>query len=443
MTMLKLTRAARSAIVALFVLSAAAVLRPVLVETVVISTDKLYTLDADFDQGTMVNVNHDAPNNNQLQLNTTTSTFPFIWISLSQRCTIAKINTADGAILGEYRTISDGQACSESSRTTVSLDGSVWVGHRGPGGITHVGLVELNQCVDRNANGLIETSGAYGDVKAWPGADGNVANAADECILHHLNSDATGLNFPGFPDTRHMSIDENNKLWVGSWNSGGWFARVNGTTGVVEVPATDRPCGGYGGLIDGNGVIWSAQSQLLRWNPDVPDGAGNPNCLNIGHSVYGVAVDSAGSIWTTALSGNSVRKTSSDGTSTSGPFGHGSENAQGLAVDGNGDVWVSSSLFCSAGCTIGHLKNDGTFVGNVPTPTHPSRSARDRRPRAKRCRSRDPRRSRRQPRPLHRADGCGRRTRPRRVARFDRGAPAERTRAGPRKPLQGRVHEKR
>lgn len=125
-----------------------------------------YTLDADFDKGTLANTNHDAPNSNQLQLNSETSTFPFIWISLSQRCTIAKINTETGAILGEFRTISDDARCNESSRTTVGLDGSVWVGHRGPGGATHVGLVDSNQCIDRNGNGTIETSSGYGDVKA-------------------------------------------------------------------------------------------------------------------------------------------------------------------------------------------------------------------------------------------------------------------------------------
>src|SRR5688500_16832562 len=146
-------------------------------------TDVLYTTDADFDQGTLVNVNHDSPNSNQLQLNTTSGTFPFIWVALSQRCTIAKVNTQTGAILGEYRTVADGAPCYESSRTTVGIDGSVWVGHRGPGGVTHVGLVELNQCIDRNNNGTIETSTAYADVKPWSGAVSNLANAQDECIL--------------------------------------------------------------------------------------------------------------------------------------------------------------------------------------------------------------------------------------------------------------------
>ena len=330
-------------------------------------SDVTYTFDADFDKGTLVNVNHSSPNNNQIQLNEETSTFPFIWVSLSVRCTIAKINTETGAILGEYRTISDTASCNQSSRTTVALDGSVWVGHRGPGGATHVGLVDSNQCVDRNGNGTIETSTGYGDVKAWSGSDSNVANAQDECILHHVNTDTI---FTGGGDTRHMSIDANNNLWIGSFNSGGQFIRVNGTTGVVETPMKDLPCGGYGGLIDGNGIIWSAQGSLLRWDPNAPDGATNPQCLSTGHSVYGVAVDSSGWIWTTQLGSGSVKKTSPDGTTHLGPFPYnGSGGAQGLAVAPNGDVWTSSGLFCSSNCTIGHLKNDGTFVGAVPNPT--------------------------------------------------------------------------
>ena len=371
MMILKLTRSVRTAVAAVFLLSAAAVLRPVLVETVVIGTDKLYTLDADFDQGTMVNVNHDAPNNNQLQLNETTSTFPFIWVSLSLRCTIAKIDTETGTILGEYRTISDtaSSGCNQSSRTTVSLDGSVWMGHRGPGGVTHVGLVELNQCVDRNGNGTIETSGAYGDVKPWPGIDSNATAAEDECILHHVDTDTV---LGGSADSRHMSIDANNKLWVGSFNSGHAFVRINGTTGAIETAPRYFACGGYGGLIDENGVIWSANangSGLLRWDPNAADSPTNPRCVAV-PSVYGLAVDPNGWVWVSALFGNQVWKVSPDGNTIDGPFSHGSDSAQGLAVTADGDVWVSSSLFCAgAGCPIGHLNNDGTFVGNVANPT--------------------------------------------------------------------------
>jgi hypothetical protein len=328
-------------------------------------SDVVYTNDADFDKGTAVNLNHEPPFNNELKLNTETSTFPFIWISLSQRCTIAKISTDTGQILGEFRTISDSAGCNESSRTTVALDGSVWVGHRGPGGATHVGNVGSNQCVDRNGNGSIDTSTGYGDVKPWTGSDSNLANAQDECILHHVNTDSAF----GGGDTRHMTIDPNNNLWIGSFNSGGLFIRVNGTTGAIETPVKDNPCGGYGGAIDGNGVIWSSSGTgpLLRWDPAAPDSATNPVCHNE-VPTYGVALDSNGFIWTTDF-GATVRKTSPDGNTTVGPFPHGAQQAQGLAAAPNGDIWVSSSLNCSSNCTVGHLKNDGTLVGSVPNPT--------------------------------------------------------------------------
>ena len=333
---------------------------------VVAGTNVLYTLDADFDQGTLINVNHDAPNSNQLQLNSSSGTFPFIWIALSQRCTIAKVNTETGAILGEYRTISDAVGCAESSRTTVGIDGSVWVGHRGAGGVNHVGLAELNQCVDRNGNGTIETSTGYDDVKLWPGSDSNVANAQDECILHHVN---THLAPYSMADSRHMSIDADNKLWVGDYAGGSKFLRIDGTTGVVETAGRDHACGGYGGLIDGNGVIWSAPGSLLRWDPNAADSASNPRCISTPVNVYGVAIDPSGWVWVNEF-GNRVAKVSPDGTTFQGPFFNGSSTgSQGLAIDSDGDAWISSSLSCGGSCTIGHLLNDGTFVGNVPTPT--------------------------------------------------------------------------
>ena len=60
----------------------------------------VYTLDADFDQGTLVNVNHNVAD--QLQLDSEATPFEFIWVAASGRGTIVKIDTVTGAILGEY-----------------------------------------------------------------------------------------------------------------------------------------------------------------------------------------------------------------------------------------------------------------------------------------------------------------------------------------------------
>jgi len=339
---------------------------------VVSGSDHTYTNAPDFSEGTAVNLSNAVPG--QLQLSATTSTFPFIWIALSARGTIAKIDTTTGTILGEFSTTSDDDSSNDPSRTTVGLDGGAWAGNRGQSSVIHVGLRELNQCIDRNLNGVIETSTGFGDVKPWPGgssgASAPVSAAQDECILHYV--DTVG------GDARHVSVDGNGDIWVGGSPFGSppsHFQKVNGVTGVI-VPGTDKEpgCGGYGGLVDGAGVIWSASSSsesLLRWDPNAPDAAGvNPRCLSVPN--YGLAVDSAGSIWVTnrGAQSNSVFKVSSDGNTVTGPFPHGGSTSQGIAVDGNNHVWVVSSFGAT---TVGHLLNDGTFVGNVtgvgPGPT--------------------------------------------------------------------------
>jgi hypothetical protein len=69
-----------------------------------IGPNKTYTTDADFDLGVLFNVNHDAPNSNQLQLNTELTTFPVMWIANAAEDTVSKIDTNTGKELARYRT---------------------------------------------------------------------------------------------------------------------------------------------------------------------------------------------------------------------------------------------------------------------------------------------------------------------------------------------------
>src|SRR5688500_12161551 len=129
------------------------------------AASRTYTADADFDEGTANNVVHSTPG--QLELDDTVTAFPFIWVALSARGTIAKIDTVTGAIKGEYSTTSDGDGAHNPSRTTVGNDGSVWAGNRNQSSVIHVGLLEAGQCVDRNGNGTIQPSSGYGNVLQW------------------------------------------------------------------------------------------------------------------------------------------------------------------------------------------------------------------------------------------------------------------------------------
>ena len=189
----------------------------------------------------------------------------------------------------------------------------------GLGSVLHIGLEENGQCEDRDGSGVIDTSTGLGDIKAWTDATGarNVGTAADECIVHY-----TGVNSSG---TRHVSVDANNDVWVGGLfirnfdllKGGRYDVPLSGTIIRVE---SSVGFGGYGGLIDGSGVIWSARN-LLRWDTANPLSGpnGDPGGASIGPPVggglwsgqffdsYGLCIDPAGNVWNTQLSGNLIR----------------------------------------------------------------------------------------------------------------------------------------
>ena len=323
--------------------------------------ERTYTLDADFDQGTQFNVIHDVAN--QLQLDHTAREFDFLWVAVSSKGTIVKINTKTGQVIGEYFTSPSGQP-KDPSRTTVDLNGNVWATNRAGNSVVHIGLVENGQCVDRNGNGLIDTSTGFNDIRAWTnagGADtnGGVSTAADECVIHYTKVNSFG--------TRHVSVNKDNDIWV-SGTSGRRFDLLDGITGQIKRAEPTVGFGGYGGLIDPNGVIWSS-NPMLRWNTALPlTGANGTNWRGFNHPSYGLCIDSGGNVWNTSFGNGQIRKFAPDGTLL-GTFNQGDAFAQGCVVDKNDHVWVAHSLNRS---TVGHLKNDGSLVGNITVQSGPT-----------------------------------------------------------------------
>jgi len=307
----------------------------------VLGKNVLYTTDADFDQGTLVSVNHDAPYNDQLQLDSPIEPFPFINVAASGRGTVVRANTETGEIVGEYRTAPEGRGLNPS-RTTVDLFGNVWTANREEvdiiNGVPHGSAVKIglivggtrvdgsgspdpgggylappfgyNTCVDRDGDNLIRTSNGLHDVLDWPdindglgGADGLVEDAEDECILIYQRLyDAE--------QARHVSVDADNNVWVGGYPFDlRMFYKLDGTTGAIldSFDARDIGCGGYGGLVDGNGILWSVGGPLLRYDPVTRSGF----CIRQGG--YGLGVDTNGYIWMSIWDGGIV-KIAPDGT---------------------------------------------------------------------------------------------------------------------------------
>jgi hypothetical protein len=344
---------------------------------------KTYTLDADFDEGTLLNVNHDAPNNDQLQLDVGTPTpFPFIWIANSGRGTAVRVDTNTGAVLGEYNTAPAGFGLNPS-RTTVDLEGNVWIGNRNENGniggelhgsVVKIGLViggtrvnadstpnpngeylmppfDYNTCVDRDGDGLIRTSTGLGNILAWTnvtdgagstdgGGDAIVEDADDECILIFQRT-------PNAEAVRHVSVDANNDVWVGGYPfAQRWFHKLDDATGniLASFNAGLYGAGGYGGLIDGNGILWSAsisQNALLRYDPVANSGMAIPVSQS-----YGMGINTTGVIWNSMFGNNSIVAVSPAGAVLPGfpkATGGASSDRGVVVTPADNNVWVANS----------------------------------------------------------------------------------------------------
>jgi streptogramin lyase len=331
-------------------------------------TPATYTLNADFDEGTFINVGH--PIADQLQLDETVTPFPFIWIAASARGTIIKIDTATGAIMGEYLTAPDGRF-RNPSRTTVNNNGNVWVGNRdeatnGRGSVAHVGLLENNQCVDRNNNGTIETSTGLGDILPWTNAggvdnDGGVDTAADECIIHYTRTSGTNI--------RTVAVDSNNDVWVGGFGNR-VHEKLHGDTGDIVPGTTINPGqGGYGGLVDANGILWSASLNpvLLRVDTNTTPPTWTLVPLNTSYS-YGMGIDSQGNIWHSNYCADTVQKISPAGVVLGTFSTGGSACDRGVTVTPDDHVWVANS----DGSTVSRLDNAGNLVAVIPVGNNPT-----------------------------------------------------------------------
>jgi len=372
---------------------------------------KIYTSNADFNLGVLSGL---EAVNDQLQFKTNLpAQFPFINVACSARGTVARINTTNGMIVGEYRTApEDVPIASNPSRTTVDEYGNVWVANRDDtyainatnyGSITRIGLimggtryaktngiyvadphgqyvsltnVTYNTCIDRDGDGYIRTSQGLGDILPWSdyyyyeGIDleGGVSTAEDEAITEYTRVPCTG--------TRTIAVDKFNDIWVGG-NGIQIHLKVNGLTGsVVPNSAFSPSAGGYGGVIDGSGNLWSSLNGSVVWmtpptNPAVPNN--NWQVIASGTSSYGIAVDPMYPwVWQTTGYGDVFRWHTNgtpetnivDGSTILYP--HGFSASQGLTVDGNGHVWVAHSAIGKTTSTdVGHLDTNGVWLGNV------------------------------------------------------------------------------
>ncbi len=362
-------------------------------------------------QGDDPNVESDGVNldpNGDLILDRTQVNFNFLWIANTNDLgagTVSKIDTQNAVEVARYYTVTcfgnpayqNGQCLDVAgnpiqrqnnypSRTAVDYNFDVWVANRAFGGQPSVTKIanDPSDCVDRNGNGVIDTSAdtnGDGRIQVDCNGDGQPDNLSvtcsdgrrpeflgydDECVLFTTNyapSNAYGRSV--CLDAGDAYSNGAGNAWVGTFNLGqNHFYKINGQTGQIEddIPL---PSGSnlnvYGCAVDSQGILWATainSASLLYFDTRDPHNRMgrvlHPSYNYSGGPFYGISMDSDGNIWLGGWSSRDVFRYRPDRTSFD-TLGNGTwtvvrtsqnsqiNNTRGIAADMRGWIWVASN----------------------------------------------------------------------------------------------------
>ncbi len=333
----------------------------------------VFTTDADFERGAIVGTMY---GNNQLTLGDQTVTSPYIWVPNSNEGTVSKVDIHSGKELGRYRT---GPTTSGApSRTTVDQYGNCWVVNRVTGTVIKLGLYENGQYLDRNGNGVIETSQDLN-------GDGDITGSEvlpwgqDECVLYEIviisgkqGTYAPGTYTGGYENRtdnsgpRAIAADASGNVWAGHYTDKKYYLLDNATAQILRTnDVSSLNHGPYGAVVDANGILWSASAanHVLRLDP-----ADNSiSAVEVGHTCYGLGLDRSNHLFVSGWQASKLSRINVL-TATKDWTVNGIYESRGIAVTADGDVWVANS---SPG-TVARWSPDGVLKKTIavgPTPT--------------------------------------------------------------------------
>ncbi len=294
--------------------------------------------------------------------------FSYLWVANTSQGSISKINTT--TLMEEGRYYADpNPAGASSSRTSVNIDGRyVVVSNRASYTVTKVAATAVD-CVDKNGNGLIETSQNKDDLLPW---------GTDECVLWNVPVNPISFGYQGGPrgtawapgDFNPQTCKyENQKVWVGWLDtpSHATIGRFDGDTGVQDATigldgwSQDVNVSPYGGAADGFGNVWfiSAYREVIRINTTTLEVKRYPSP---GIQMYGMTVDAKGNVWFGTYSNTNMAYFDAQ-TETFVEVPGSAENHRGIAVSSTGMVWAATNAGGTHGCGLNQVdSNTNTFV---------------------------------------------------------------------------------
>ncbi|ATB44327.1 branched-chain amino acid ABC transporter substrate-binding protein [Cystobacter fuscus] len=357
--------------------------------------DRTYTKNADFDEGTLNGLNHDPPNEDQLQISELPKVPPFIWVANYINGTVTKINTDTRKQVAKYHSVLkqnwDGSLpdvedpnmignCNSPSRTTVDGDDNAFVANRGlclNGSHTRASVTKiagsLGYCVDRNKNGRIDTSSDLnrdGIIGNEEGKAKEFLGQEDECLLWTKNYAEKG------DLGRSIAIDGDQNIWLAGYDSSKLY-KLSGKTGekLLKDPIdlnAERGGGAniYGLAVGPGGFIYTSDvggRKLRKIDPKASAGKYVVSQVESDVPTYGIAVDRKGIVWLgrwIEYDGGEKKGGVLRVDFTTGMFEKVAVSSsadcqgytRGVAVDGIGDIWAA----CYKNHKLLHFKRNPT-----------------------------------------------------------------------------------
>ena len=312
--------------------------------------------------------------------------FHHIWVALSGRDAVVRIDTdhvegdgvvsladsagGSGAVLGEYLSAPNNRG-GNPSRTTVDQNGDVWVGNRAEsaGGLGSV--VKIEAAPTGTTSTGVWNGGTF-DRLTWAnggGVDdaGGTSTASDTAITEYVRTAGT-LN-------RSLAVDAQNDVWIGGFGNKTYEEydeNGNLLTGAFTLDTTPAGFGGggYGALVDGNGILWAAgwsDTYISRYDTTTNTDLGD---VATGGASYGLGIDSNGNVWNSHFGAATISKHDSAGNLIfTVSTGVGTSGGRGVAVTTADDnVWVANSFTGN----VTRLDSAGNVVGIISVGATPT-----------------------------------------------------------------------
>jgi sugar lactone lactonase YvrE len=289
----------------------------------------------------------------------TTTTNDYLWIVNVAESTVSKWDAAMNREIARYRVgLAGGECvgrccydsgCNMASRVVVDGNGDAYVASRAfayQGTVTKIAGDRAN-CVDRNGNGMIDTSS--GPMNVLPYSAGATGVSTDECVLWTVNVGAPNAVLRSIAIDRGDAMRPNGYVWVGGYNDRSVYRLdpLDGRILNVGAPGTlgNNP---YGALTTRDGRVWftSLGGGLLQPINAVGLAPGAPIAAPVvqplvnvpGISQYGIAADANGRLWFNDGSNIYGYDPATDRSTRVERPGSISSYSSGITVDASGNI---------------------------------------------------------------------------------------------------------